>query len=55
MVRYSFLVRFSHAGLSRRILNHPGRSGQDIRRNRPVNLPGGFDIDKPEFRLFFYK
>jgi hypothetical protein len=49
MVRYSFLVRLSHpllhAGLSRRLLDHPIRPRQHIRRNRQTDLLGCFQID----------
>src|SRR4029077_18257776 len=50
MVRYSFLVRLSHpllhAGLSRRLLDHPIRPRQHIRRNRQTDLLGCFQIDE---------
>ena len=49
MVRYSFLVRLSHpllhAGLSRRILDHPIRPRQHVGRNREADLFGCFQID----------
>src|SRR5262245_27575951 len=49
MVRYSFLVRLSHpllhAGLSRRLLDHPIRSCQHVGRNGQADLLGGFEID----------
>ena len=49
MVRYSFLVRLFHpllhAGLSRRILDHPIRSRQHIGRDRQAGLLGRSQID----------
>jgi len=47
-VRYSFLVRLSHpllhAGLSRRILDHPVRPRQQVGRNRLLILDFRFWI-----------
>ena len=54
MVRYSFLVRLFHpllhAGLSRRLLDHPVRPKQNRLRNRETNLFGSLKIDH-EFKL----
>ena len=53
MVRYSFLVRLFHpllhAGLSRRILDHPIRPHQHVRRNRQAGLLRDFQIDDKFF------
>src|SRR5262250_1863461 len=64
MVRYSFLVRLSHpllhAGLSRRIFDHPIRPRQYIRRNRRRNaskrseLAEGVEANRIPIRRIFF-
>src|SRR5215472_7458678 len=60
MVRYSFLVRLSHpllhAGLSRRIFDHPVRPIQHGLRNREVNLFSSLEINHQlEFCRLFHR
>src|SRR4030095_3637905 len=49
MVRYSFLVRLSHpllhAGLSRRLLDHPVCPRQHCARNREADLLGSYQVN----------
>src|SRR5215510_12307631 len=60
MVRYSFLVRLSHpllhAGLSRRLLDHPIGPYEHIGWDRHTDLLGGIEIDdKLELLWLLYR